>query len=68
MLLMAYSYQKKGSPWFFIRFKDPAGKWRTKSTRYRIDNTLHRAKATAEAARIGVTEKRKDCGTNGLMI
>jgi hypothetical protein len=59
---MAYSYVKRGSPWFFIKFKDPAGKWRTKSTRYRIDNTLHRAKATAEAARIGVTEKRKDCG------
>jgi len=59
---MAYSYVKKGSPWFFIRSKDPAGKWRTKSTRYRIDNTLHRAKATAEAARLGVNEKRKDCG------
>ena len=59
---MAYSYQKRGSPWFFIRFKDPTGKWRSKSTRYRIDNTLHRAKATAEAARIGVNEKRANSG------
>jgi len=59
---MAYSYIKKGNPWFYIRFKDPTGKWRSKSTRYRIDNTLHRAKATAEAARIGVNEKRTDNG------
>ena len=64
VMTMAYSYQKRGSPWFFIRFKDPTGKWRSKSTRYRIDNTLHRAKATAEAARIGVNEKRKDCGSD----
>jgi integrase len=61
---MAYSYIKKGNPWFYIRFKDPSGKWRSKSTRYRIDNTLHRAKATAEAARLGVNEKRKDCGSD----
>jgi len=63
-ITMAYSYIKKGSPWFFIRFKAPDGKWRTKSTRYRIDNTLHRAKATEEAARLGVNEKRKDCGSD----
>ena len=61
---MAYAYVKKGNPWFYIRCKDSTGKWRTKSTRYRIDNTLHRAKATAEAAQLGVNEKRKNCSSN----
>ena len=61
---VAYSYVKKGSPWFFIRYKAEGGKWRSKSTRYRIDNTLHRAKAAAEAARLGVCENSKDAGHN----
>jgi site-specific recombinase XerD len=59
---MAFSYVKRGSPWYFIRYKNEDGKWRSKATRYRIDNTLHRAKAVAEAARLGVHENTAKCG------
>ena len=59
---MAFAYIKKGSPYFFIRAKDATNKWRTRITRYRIDNTLHRAQAKAEAAKLSVNEYRKTTG------
>lgn len=59
---MAAIYKRKDSPWFWIRYKSAHGKWLAKATRYRIDNTLHRAKARQEAAALSVKEKtlRKD--------
>lgn len=54
---MAAIYKRKDSPWYWIRYKTPDGKWSAKATRYRTDNTLHRAKAAKEAADLSVRER-----------
>ena len=56
---MASIYTRKDSPWFWIRYKTKAGRWACKATRYRTDNTLHRAKARQEAAELSITEHDK---------
>lgn len=62
---VAAIYKRKDSPWYWIRFKTKAGKWSAKATRYRTDNTLHRAKARKEAASLAVeeTESCRDLGS-----
>ena len=62
---MASIYKRKDSQWFWIRLKSPDGKWIAKPTRYRTDNTLHRAKARQEAAELTIKEqgrRSKDIG------
>lgn len=54
---MASIYKRKDSKWYYIRFKAPDGRWISKPTRYRIDNTLHRAKALNEASALSVHER-----------
>lgn len=54
---MAAIYRRKDSPWYWIRYKTAEGVWRAKATRYRTDNTLHRAKAQEEAAQLSVHER-----------
>jgi len=54
---VASLYKRKDSPWFWIRYKTKDGRWASKATRYRIDNTLHRAKARQEAAEISIGEQ-----------
>lgn len=50
-------YKRKDSPWYWIRFKTPDGKWAAKATRYRTDSTLHRAKAQREASELSIKER-----------
>jgi len=54
---VASIYKRKDSKWYYIRYKAPDGRWLAKPTRYRIDNTLHRAKALNEAAGLSVNER-----------
>ena len=56
---MASIYTRKDSQWFWIRYKTKAGQWACKATRYRTDNTLHRAKARQEAAELSIAEHDK---------
>ena len=56
---MATIYKRKDSEWYWLRYKTPEGKWACKATRYRTDNTLHRAKALEEASRLSVAERSK---------
>ena len=56
---MASIYRRKDSPWFWIRCKTRDGQWTAKPTRYRTDNTLHRAKAMEEALRLSIQEKTR---------
>lgn len=57
---VAAIYKRKDSPWYWIRYKTKAGTWAARATRYRTDNTLHRAKAKKEAASMAV-EERESC-------
>jgi integrase len=54
---VAAIYKRKDSPWYWIRYKTAEGVWRAKATRFRTDNTLHRAKAQEEAAQLSVHER-----------
>lgn len=56
---MAAIYKRKDSPWYWLRYKTPAGKWAAKATRYRTDNTLHRAKAMEEALQLSIAERTR---------
>jgi hypothetical protein len=56
---VAYIYKRSDSPWYWIRYKTKDGKLKSKATRYRTDNTLHRAKARQEAADLSVHEQDK---------
>lgn len=56
---MAAIYKRKDSPWYWLRYKTPDGKWAAKATRYRTDNTLHRAKAKEEALRLSTAERTR---------
>lgn len=54
---MASIYKRKDSQWYWIRYKKADGSWGAKATRFRTDNTLHRAKAKTEADALSVKEK-----------
>jgi len=54
---VAAIYRRKDSQWFWMRYKTASGKWKSKPTKYRVDNTLHRAKAQEEAAKLSVGER-----------
>ena len=56
---MATLYPKKGSPYYYIRFKDESGKWRDKATTYRQDLTSERKQARAYAAEISQKELKR---------
>ena len=56
---MACIYRRTDSQWYYIRYKTADGVWKSRPTRYRTDNTLHRAKAIEEAARLSVGERDK---------
>lgn len=67
--LMATIFPKDGSPFYFIKYKDPAGKWRMKSTKLRWDNRdqANEAKAlcattTAEEIRNGSASDKEGWG------
>lgn len=53
---MASAYQRKDSPYWWINYKDISGKWKSKSTKYRIDNPLETKRARAEAAQATADE------------
>jgi len=67
---VAAIYRRKDSQWFWLRYKTANGKWSAKATRYRTDNTLHRAKAQEEAAKLSVGERtiKSDHGWVSAMI
>jgi len=54
---VASIYKRKDSQWYWIRYKKADGSWGAKATRFRTDNTLHRAKAKAEADALSIKEK-----------
>jgi integrase len=54
---VAAIYRRKDSPWYWIRLKTVAGKWGARPTRFRKDNTLHRAKAQELAAQLSLGER-----------
>lgn len=56
---MASIFKRSDSKWYWIRYKNTDGVWKSKATRYRTDNTLHRAKAIEEAAKLSVGERDK---------
>jgi len=56
---VASIYKRSDSQWFWIRYKSKDGRWHCKPTRYRTDNTLHRAKARQEAAELSIAEHEK---------
>ncbi len=56
---VASIYKRGDSQWFWIRYKSKDGRWHCKPTRYRTDNTLHRAKARQEAAELSIAEHEK---------
>ena len=56
---VASIYKRFDSPWYWIRYKTKDGRWASKATRYRTDNTLHRARARQEAADLSVHEQDK---------
>ena len=47
---MASLYPRKNSPYWWIRFKDPSGKWQSKPTPYRRDNPQQTKIARARCA------------------
>ncbi|NBO26175.1 MAG: hypothetical protein EBU96_05165 [Actinobacteria bacterium] len=56
---MASIYKRSDSKWYWIRYKTKDGQWKSKATRYRTDNTLHRARAAQEAAELSIHEHEK---------
>jgi integrase len=47
---MACLYERKNSPFWYIRFKDAEGKWKSKPTTYRRDNPQDTKEARARCA------------------
>jgi hypothetical protein len=47
---MACLYKRKNSPFWYIRFKDAQGKWKSKPTPYRRDNAQETKEARARCA------------------
>jgi hypothetical protein len=47
---MASLYERKNSPYWYIRFKDTQGKWKSKPTKYRRDNPQQTKEARARCA------------------
>ena len=59
LVTMATLYIKKGSPFYYLRYKEESGKWRDRATTYRHDLTSERKKARAYAAEINHKELKR---------
>ena len=56
---MASLYTRSRSPFFWIRFKDEAGKWQGKATGYRRDNLGDARQAKLLARRMTEEERQR---------